>query len=155
VDHSDITKPGVQKPHCEPWQSTMACCTGCRVCTAWCFLSAAFSVALSSLPAALALNWPLRSSTVNSALPCSVGRNWMQALTVCRLSPSMVPGASVPVASSPMTTVQAPQSPSLQPSLVPVQRASSRSQSSTERVGWTPVTSTIFPRWKKRIGCAG
>ena len=27
--HSDITKPGVQKPHCEPWQSTIACCTGC------------------------------------------------------------------------------------------------------------------------------
>ena len=33
------------------------------------------------------------------------------------------------------TTVQAPQSPSLQPSLVPVQCASSRSQSSTVRVG--------------------
>ncbi len=24
-----MTKPGVQKPHCEPWQSTIACCTGC------------------------------------------------------------------------------------------------------------------------------
>ncbi|CKS57327.1 Uncharacterised protein [Mycobacterium tuberculosis] len=76
----------------------------------------------------------------------------MHALTVCRLRPSTAPGAWGSVASSPMTTVQAPQSPSLQPSLVPVQRASSRSQSSTERVGWTPVTSTIFPRWKKRIG---
>ena len=21
------TKPGVQKPHCEPWQSIIACCT--------------------------------------------------------------------------------------------------------------------------------
>ena len=27
----DMTKPGVQKPHCEPWQSTIACCTGCRL----------------------------------------------------------------------------------------------------------------------------
>ena len=27
----DMTKPGVQKPHCEPWQSTIACCTGCSV----------------------------------------------------------------------------------------------------------------------------
>ena len=27
---SNITKPGVQKPHCEPWQSTIACWTGCR-----------------------------------------------------------------------------------------------------------------------------
>jgi hypothetical protein len=24
-----MTKPGVQKPHCEPWKSTIACCTGC------------------------------------------------------------------------------------------------------------------------------
>ena len=23
--------PGVQKPHCEPWKSTIACCTGCSV----------------------------------------------------------------------------------------------------------------------------
>jgi hypothetical protein len=37
--------------------------------------------------------------------------------------------------SSPSTTVQAPQSPSAQPSLVPVQRASSRSHCSTVRVG--------------------
>ena len=44
-------------------------------------------------------------------------------------------GCRPPRASSPITTVQAPQSPSLQPSLVPVQRASSRSQSSTVRVG--------------------
>ena len=24
-----MTKPGVQKPHCEPWHSTIACWTGC------------------------------------------------------------------------------------------------------------------------------
>ena len=24
-----MTKPGVQKPHCEPWVATIACCTGC------------------------------------------------------------------------------------------------------------------------------
>ena len=58
----------------------------------------------------------------------------MQALTVRRRRPRTarrVAGRG----SSPITTVQAPQSPSLQPSLVPVQRASSRSQSSTVRVG--------------------
>ena len=54
----DITKPGVQKPHCEPWQSTIACWTG------W------------SLPSA-----PFRSSTVSSWQPSSVATNWMQALT--------------------------------------------------------------------------
>ena len=25
------TKPGVQKPHCEPWHSIIACCTGARI----------------------------------------------------------------------------------------------------------------------------
>ena len=55
---STSTKPGVQKPHCEPWQSTIACCTGCSEPSGW-----------------------RRSSTVKSALPSSVGRNWMHALT--------------------------------------------------------------------------
>jgi hypothetical protein len=58
----------------------------------------------------------------------------MQALTVCSCRPPTASGAPSR-ASSAITTVQAPQSPSLQPSLVPVQRASPRSQSSTERVG--------------------
>jgi hypothetical protein len=49
-------------------------------------------------------------------------------------------------------TVQAPQSPSAQPSLVPVQRTSSRSHSSTVRVGASSLTSTTPPRWKKRTG---
>jgi hypothetical protein len=40
----------------------------------------------------------------------------------------------------------------LQPSFVPVQRASSRSHSSTVRVGEAPSISTTAPRWKKRIG---
>ena len=80
-----------------------------------------------------------RSSTVNSALPSSVGRNWMQALTGCA-----APGPPPRVARlAGSTTVQAPQSPSSQPSLVPVQRASSRSHSSTVRVGARPATSTI------------
>ena len=26
-----VRKPGVQKPHCRPWQSANACCTGDRV----------------------------------------------------------------------------------------------------------------------------
>lgn len=63
--HKDITKPGAQKPHCEPWQSTTACCTECNE------------------PSAC-----LRSSTVNSALPSSVDMNWMHALTVPSLSRS-------------------------------------------------------------------
>ena len=92
-----------------------------------------------------------KSSTVNSALPSSVGRNWMQALTVCSARPRTA-DASPGDAVAPITTVQAPQSPSLQPSFVPVQRASSRSQSSTVRVGAASLTSTIEPRWKKRIG---
>ena len=53
-----MTKPGVQKPHCEPWQSTIACCTGCS-----------------------APSGPFRSSTVSSWQPSSVATNWMQALT--------------------------------------------------------------------------
>ena len=56
--HIDMTKPGVQNPHCEPWQSTSACWTGCNAPSA-----------------------ARRSSTVISALPSSVGRNWMHALT--------------------------------------------------------------------------
>ena len=49
---------GRAEAHCEPWQSTIACCTGC------------------SAPSA-----DFQDSTVNSALPSRVGRNWMQALT--------------------------------------------------------------------------
>ena len=67
----------------------------------------------------------------------------MQAFTVC----SVRPRTALPVARRrelPITTVQAPQSPSLQPSLVPVQRASSRSQSSTLRVGAASLTSTTL-----------
>ena len=30
-----MTKPGVQKPHWEPWQSTIACCTGMQWLTFW------------------------------------------------------------------------------------------------------------------------
>ena len=117
-----MTKPGVQKPHCEPWHATSACCTGCG-CG--------------------------RSSTVMTARPSSVGRKLRQALTLRIATP---PGA---VSSrSATSTVQAPQSPSLQPSLVPVQRgrASSRSQSSSVRVGGTPSSAMAWPRWTKRIG---
>ncbi len=49
-------------------------------------------------------------------------------------------------------TVQAPQSPSLQPSLVPHRPACSRSQVSTLVVGGRPPTSTTALRWTKRIG---
>jgi hypothetical protein len=50
---------------------------------------------------------PASPSTVRTALPCSCGRNRMQAFS------AFGPSASVTI------TVQAPQSPSLQPSLVP------------------------------------
>ena len=78
----------------------------------------------------------------------------MQALAVVSRRPPTSSGESAWAGpgSAPTTTVQAPQSPSLQPSLVPVQRASSRSQSRTVRVVATPSTSTTAPRWKKRIG---
>jgi len=56
----------------------------------------------------------LRLSTVSSALPWSIGRNWMQAFT--ERQTTLSPDAS------PTSTVQAPQSPSAQPSLVPVRR---------------------------------
>ncbi|MCY1551237.1 hypothetical protein D9M68_875540 [compost metagenome] len=56
--NNDMTKPGVQKPHCEPWQSTMACCTLC--------------------------NWPwcLRSSTLINCLPCKEETKVRQELRV-------------------------------------------------------------------------
>ena len=80
----------------------------------------------------------------------------MQALTVRSERPPtrVSPGAAARLASasSPITTVQAPQSPSAQPSFVPVQRASSRSHSSTVRVGAAASIATLAPRWKKRIG---
>ena len=52
---SDITKPTVQKPHCEPPSSTMACCTG-----------------VSWLPAAL------MPSTVTMCLPAALPRGVRQ-----------------------------------------------------------------------------
>ena len=85
-----MTKPGVQKPHWEPWLATMACWMGCNAPSHF------------------------RLSTVNSARPSSMGANRMQALTALN--------STFPSRSSPSTTVQAPQSPSAQPSFVPVRR---------------------------------
>ena len=59
---------------------------------------------------------------------------------------------SAPPMASPITTLQAPQSPSAQPSLVPVARMSSRSQSSTVRDGGTPATWRIAPRNQNWMG---
>ena len=55
---SDITMPGVQKPHCEPCCSIIAHCTGCR------------------LPSGCR-----NASTVITLLPSSIGNSRMQALT--------------------------------------------------------------------------
>ena len=63
----------------------------------------------------------------------------MQLLTGLKLTLSSA-------CSSPTSTVQAPQSPSLQPSLVPVQPACSRSQFSTEVVDSRPCTDKVSPR---------
>jgi hypothetical protein len=57
--NSDITKPGVQKPHCEPCSSTI------RRCTGW------------SAPSA-----PRRCSTVSTWQPSSCPTKVMQASTV-------------------------------------------------------------------------
>ena len=99
--NSDITKPGVQNPHCEAWHSTIACCTGCSVPSAAC-----------------------RLSTVNSALPSSVGSGRMHALTARQESASSSRRAGCVAEAT--TTVHAPQSPSAQPSLVPVRPRCSR-----------------------------
>src|SRR3990170_3749189 len=54
-------------------------------------------------------------------------------------------------ANSPNTTVQAPQSPSAQPSFVPVRPRTSRKYSRTVCVGGTSLSSTISSSSTKRI----
>ena len=105
-----MTKPGVQKPHWLPWWVISSDWTGWR-----------------GAPLGL------RPSTVVTCLPCSWGRNRMQALR------GREPFASVTM------TVQTPQSPSLQPSFVPVRCRSSRSQSRRVVVGFGSVKVTEVP----------
>ena len=76
----------------------------------------------------------------------------MYRLAVLLLLLGCTAAVSPVAAASPITTVQAPQSPSLQPSFVPVLRAFSRSQSSTVRVGAASATATTAPRCRKRMG---
>src|SRR5207249_4921710 len=80
--------------------------------------------------------------TLKSALPSRLGTNWMHALTARKRTSSP--------ASSPTTTVQAPQSPSAHPSLVPLRRRSSRRKLRTDFDGLTPSTSTSSPPRRKR-----
>ena len=90
--------PACRSRTATPWHSTIACCTGC------------------SAPSGAASD-----STVNTALPSSDGSE--PDAGVDRL-----PGErAVAASSSPTTTVHAPQSPSAQPSLVPVSWRVSRS----------------------------
>ena len=110
------TKPGVQKPHCEPWCSTIARWTGC-----------------GSPPG------PAMPSTVRTARPWSWGSSRMQALS------AHGPRSSVTM------TEQAPQSPSLQPSLVPRSPRSSRSQSSRVRVAGARSIRTGSPLRRNSI----
>src|SRR6185312_2417595 len=100
----------------------MALCTGCR------------------LPSA-----PIKLSTVTSSCPSMVGRKRMHEL-IARYS-TRLPSAL----SSPNTTVQAPQSPSAQPSLVPVRWSTSRRYSSTVVVHATFSTHTDCPSRRKRM----
>src|ERR1700688_301569 len=60
-----------------------------------------------------------------------------------------------PAASSPRTTVQAPQSPSAQPSFVPRRHATSRKYSSTVIVGGGRSSATTLPSRTKRTVCEG
>ena len=112
--------PGVQKPHCEPWKSTIACCTGCSV---------------------LALGEVLDGEQLGA-----VDLPEQQDAGVDGLV-----GQRARRAAGDSTTVQAPQSPSAQPSLVPVAPASSRSQSSSKRSGRKPFSATVLPRKRKDI----
>ena len=61
-----MTKPGVQKPHCEAWVSTIACCTGC------------------SVPSG-----PASDSTVTTWQPSSEPTKRMQALTDLIFQPAV------------------------------------------------------------------
>ena len=84
-----------------------------------------------------------RSSTVNSALPSSAGDE-----LDARVDGLQRDGSP---ASSPTTTVHAPQSPSAQPSLVPVRPGSLAQQIEHRFVGSTP--STVTPCRRRRSGC--
>src|SRR5690606_26442486 len=100
-----MMNPGVQNQHCEPWKSTMACCTGCKVASG------------AATP-----------STGENAVPYRVGKNRIHAL--------MGRKHGWPAASRLASTiVQAPQSPSAQPSLVPAQLGCSRRNCNTVVVG--------------------
>src|ERR1700743_1782756 len=78
-----------------------------------------------------------------SSNPSMVGKNRMHELTARYSTRPSAPG-------SPNTTVQAPQSPSAQPSLVPVRRISSRKYSSTVVVHGTFSAHTNCPSSRKR-----
>jgi len=207
-----ITKPGVQKPHCDALHCTNASCAGCsgssvlpsftagvagaglaepqalqaarlRDAAALCTVQACAgrlgaaalspprgqrvrevaSVEVPSSPvgaAEPALPGRRRSapsggsavreatsvgaisSTVHSAMPSIEWARRMQLLTARK--------RSAPCSICPSTTVQAPQSPSPHPSLVPVQPSSSRSSSNTVHSGGTLPTLTTSPRRTKR-----
>ena len=96
---------------------------------------------------------PCRSSTVNSALPSSVGRNWMQALTVVQAQAATTAPASRrrrPARRSRRCRRRNRLRCSLpwcRCSARP--RAASRARCGSAR---TSPTSTTAPRWKKRMG---
>ena len=103
---SDMTKPGVQKPHCEPWCSTNAACTGCRLAAATPRVTSAGDRPIPAAPSTVSTWW-------SAMAPNGV----MQLLRLKKGpgAPSLVGSAK-----SCTITVQAPQSPDAQPSLVPV-----------------------------------
>ena len=99
------------------------------------FFEAALALAptIAACTGCISPSGPEIPSTVRTALPSSWGRNRMQALS------AFEPPASVTI------TVQVPQSPSLQPSFVPVKPRVSRNQSNSVRVGASPSMRTGVP----------
>jgi hypothetical protein len=84
-----MTMPGVQKPHCEPWCSTMACLNG--------------------------MEFTASSQVIDRHQFAAMHVTHEHDAGICRFIDDLALRATRPIA-----TVQAPQSPSLQPSLVPL-----------------------------------
>jgi hypothetical protein len=67
---SDMTKPGVQKPHCSPWHSRSAACTGDNVPSG----DAMPSTVLTSMPSACIAN-------IRHDRTASPSRSWSSSWT--------------------------------------------------------------------------
>ena len=154
----DMTKPGVQKPHCEPCDFARRACTGCS-------------------PARV----EPRPSTVVTAQPSTVYSGARHAFTArclratrrgasgvkqprprllaepgdgARLRPRKARGThcGLPAAASQeeTMTVQAPQPPSPQPSFVPVSPTSAQARAASARSADATAWQRVLPRCARR-----